>query len=372
MPGIHARVHGNIKPNWLRTALRTGEQFAFVARVVDEHALNTICSSGRCPNKAECWSNRTATLMIMGDVCTRFCRFCATASGKPLPLRADEPQRVADSISMMGLRHAVVTSVTRDDLPDCGAAHWARTVEVIRRANPRTTIEVLIPDMGGEARHIRTIVDSRPDILGHNVECVERLTARVRSGAAYATSLRTLAHAAACAGAEGLTGAQSVPARVAAVASVENGTASACEPSEASSPTEAGSSRTARCRSAEGGNSAQAVRPGREDRSPQLAKPKTAAGVVTKSGLMVGLGEKPAEVIRTMRDLREAGVSIVTIGQYLQPSPRHMAVAEYVAPQQFDDYRAAALEMGFRYVASAPLVRSSYMAHRAAEACNIT
>jgi len=224
---------------------------------------------------------------------------------------------------MMGLRHAVVTSVTRDDLPDGGAAHWAATVEAIRQVNPHTTIEVLIPDLWGEQRHVRTVADSRPDILGHNIECVERLAARVRSVASYDASLRTLAAAA-----DGAAGAENV-------------------------------------RLAPGADPQSALRKRSTSRSPQPAQ----AAPLIKSGLMVGLGERPAEVLQALRDLRAAGVDIVTIGQYLQPSPRHMAVAEYVTPEQFEDYRMAALEMGFGYVASAPLVRSSYMAHRAMEAC---
>jgi len=263
-----------------------------VAGVVKQHALNTICSSGRCPNKAECWNNRTATLMIMGDVCTRACRFCATASGRPLPLQADEPQRVAGSIGKMGLRHAVITSVTRDDLPDHGAAHWAATIEAVRAENPNTTVEVLIPDMGGERSRVAVIAAARPHIIGHNVECVERLTPAIRSRASYATSLRTLEHSA-------------------------------------------------------------------------------SMGALTKSGLMAGLGETEGEVLQTLRDLRAVGVQIVTIGQYLQPTSQQSVVSEYVTPEQFESYRLAAQDMGFLYVASAPLVRSSYMAHRALEALGV-
>lgn len=286
----HEKVSGNIKPLWLKARLRTGEDFAYVAGVVDANALNTICSSGRCPNRAECWSRRTATFMIAGEICTRSCRFCATASGKPLPLDHDEPQRIADSISKMGLRHAVITSVTRDDLADGGAAHWARTVEAVRAANPDTTIELLIPDMKANPELIGIVAASKPDIIGHNIECVRRVTPLVRSGADYDTSLRALAEI----------------------------------------------SRT---------------------------------GITTKSGIMLGFGESREEVEQTLADLRAVGCRIVTMGQYLRPTPRHVEVSEYVHPDVFEKYKETALGLGFSYVASGPLVRSSYMAEKALEFC---
>lgn len=255
-------------------------------RIVREHGLHTICSSGLCPNKAECWSRRTATFMILGDICTRGCRFCATRTGHPAPPDPSEPQQVAESVRLMQLRYVVVTSVTRDDLPDGGAQHWARTVEAIRKEVPGAAIELLIPDLDAQAEHLATIVASGPDIIGHNIETVERLTPVVRSRARYRTSLETL--------------------RI-------------------------------------------------------LAR----QGATTKSGLMVGLGESDGEVLQTLRDLRDVGVKIVTLGQYLRPTLEHYPVAAYVTPQKFEWYRLQALEMGFSYCASAPLVRSSYLAEEA-------
>ncbi|MCM1301660.1 MAG: lipoyl synthase [Alistipes senegalensis] len=274
------------KPDWLKIRLHRSADYAEVRHIVERHGLHTICSSGRCPNQSECWSRRTATFMILGDVCTRGCRFCATRTGRPLPPEDDEPRRVAESVALMKLRYVVVTSVTRDDLPDGGAAHWAATVEAIRSLNPATAIEVLIPDLDARPELLATVVASRPDIIGHNIETVERLTPAVRSRAEYRTSLRTL-HL--------------------------------------------------------------------------LAE----QGATTKSGLMVGLGETDGEVLQTLRDLREAGVKIVTIGQYLRPTLEHVPVAEYVTPERFERYRRQALDMGFSYCASAPLVRSSYLAEEA-------
>ncbi len=275
------------KPDWLKIRLHKGDAFAEVERIVTHHSLHTICSSGRCPNKAECWSRRTATFMILGDICTRNCRFCATRTGHPLPPDADEPAKVAESVSLMGLRHVVVTSVTRDDLPDRGAAHWAATVEAIRAKNPDATIELLISDLDAEPAFLDTVIASKPDIIGHNIETVSRLTPVVRTRATYATSLATLRY---------------------------------------------------------------------------LAE----QGVTVKSGLMVGLGESDEEVERTLADLREAGVRIVTIGQYLRPTAEHFPVAEYVTPERFEACRLKALSMGFDFCASAPLVRSSYLADEAA------
>ncbi len=282
--GIHT------KPDWLKIRLPLDETFAEVARIARHGTLHTICESGRCPNRAECWSRRTATFMILGDTCTRSCRFCATATGKGLPIDPREPAQVADSIHAMGLRHAVVTSVTRDDLPDGGAAHWVAAVEAIRAVNPQTTIELLIPDFDAREALIDRVVAARPDIIGHNIETVRRLTPIVRSRAQYETSLKTLAHIA-------------------------------------------------------------------------------VSGITAKSGLMVGLGETRDEVLETLDDLAAAGVRIVTIGQYLRPTLAHIAVSEYVTPAIFEFYRVEALKRGFDYVASAPLVRSSYMAHKALEAC---
>ena len=228
------------KPEWLKISLRSTADTADVEQIVEGRCLHTICTSGMCPNKAECWSRRTATFMILGDICTRNCRFCATTTGRPLPPDVEEPKKVAESVRLMGLKHVVVTSVTRDDLPDHGAQIWAETVEAIRRENPDSTIELLISDMDARAELLDTVLASRPDIVGHNIETVERLTPEVRSRAKYRTSLQTLKHIA-------------------------------------------------------------------------------DSGAVAKSGLMLGLGESEEEVLQTLKDLREVGVSIVTLGQYLRP-----------------------------------------------------
>lgn len=294
MPKLYDRASAPRKPDWLKIRLhREAGDFAEVKQIVREHRLHTICTSGKCPNQAECWSRRTATFMILGDVCTRSCRFCATATGRPLPPDRDEPQQVAESVRLMQLRHVVVTSVDRDDLPDGGAAHWAATVRAIRDGSPNATIELLIPDLDGRPELLDTVLASGPDIVGHNIETVERLTPVVRSRAKYRTSLATLAYLA-----------------------------------------------------------------GR--------------GAVTKSGLMLGLGESDDEVLQTLKDLREAGVRIVTLGQYLRPTLEHYPVAEYVSPERFDDWRRTALELGFDFCASAPMVRSSYLADRALDAVRLS
>ncbi|MDE5695624.1 MAG: lipoyl synthase [Alistipes sp.] len=286
MPKFHDKVDVLRKPGWLKIRLHRTADYADVQRIVEKHELHTICSSGRCPNQAECWSRRTATFMILGDICTRGCRFCATQTGRPLAPDADEPRRVAQSVALMKLRHVVVTSVTRDDLPDGGAHHWAATVEAVRSQNPDAAIELLIPDFDARPDLLDVVLASKPDIVGHNIETVERLTPVVRSRARYRTSLETLRHL--------------------------------------------------------------------SDR-----------GACVKSGLMVGLGESDEEVLQTLHDLRQAGVGIVTLGQYLRPSLEHYPVAAYVAPEKFEWYRLRASEMGFDYCASAPLVRSSYMAEEA-------
>ena len=289
MPKFYDKVNVLRKPQWLKIRLQSNEESAEVERIVKEHSLHTICSSGLCPNKAECWRRRTATFMILGDICTRGCRFCATKTGIPLAPDASEPEKLAESVRLMGLRHVVVTSVTRDDLTDGGARHWAAVVEAIRRQNPDATIELLIPDLDARADLIEIVAASKPDIIGHNIETVERLTPLVRSRAKYRTSLRTL-----------------------------------------------------------------------EIISKQM-------GAVSKSGLMVGLGESDDEVLQTLRDLRDVGVEIVTLGQYLRPSLEHYPVAAYITPEKFEWYRLQALEMGFSYCASAPMVRSSYLADAALE-----
>ena len=288
MPKFYDKVNVLKKPQWLKISLQSNEESAEVERIVREHSLHTICSSGLCPNKAECWRRRTATFMILGDICTRGCRFCATKTAIPLAPDASEPEKVAESVRLMGLRHVVVTSVTRDDLPDGGAQHWAATVEAIRRKNPDATIELLIPDLDARADLIEIVAASKPDIIGHNIETVERRTPLVRARAKYRTSMRAL-------------------------------------------------------------------------------EIISASGAVSKRGLMVGLGESDDEVLQTLRDLRDVGVEIVTLGQYLRPSLEHYPVAAYITPEKFEWYRTQAHEMGFSYCASAPMVRSSYLADAALE-----
>lgn len=290
MPDLKNKVVRELKPEWLKIKLHDGAGYAEVAHIVERHGLHTICSSGRCPNKAECWSRKTATFMILGDICTRGCKFCATPTGRPLPVDKDEPQKVAESIRLMGLRHAVITSVDRDDLPDAGADHWRRVIEAIKEVNPNTTVEVLLPDFDGRPELMDVVIGAKPHILGHNLETIRRITPLVRSKAKYDTSLKTLAY---------------------------------------------------------------------------FAK----SGIPTKSGLMVGLGESHEEVLEAMSDLRKAGVEIVTLGQYLRPTAKHYPVDRYVTPEEFDQFKAEGLAMGFKYVASAPLVRSSYLADQAVEVC---
>ncbi len=289
MPKLHEERFVAKKPDWLKIRLHRDAKFAETQRIVREHKLHTICSSGKCPNQAECWSRRTATFMILGDICTRSCRFCATRTGRPLPPDEGEPREVARSVKLMQLKHVVVTSVDRDDLQDGGANHWACTVEAIREENPDATIELLIPDFDAKPALMDVVLASKPDIIGHNIETVERLTPMVRSRARYRTSLETLRYL-------------------------------------------------------------------------------NERGAVTKSGLMLGLGESEEEVLQTLKDLREVGVGIVTLGQYLRPTLEHYPVAAYITPEKFEWYRQKALEMGFGYCASAPMVRSSYLAEAALDA----
>lgn len=273
------------KPEWLKISIGANERYTETKRIVESHCLHTICSSGRCPNMGECWGRGTATFMIGGNICTRSCKFCNTPTGRPLPLDPQEPTHVAESVRLMKLSHAVVTSVDRDDLPDLGAAHWAQTIREIRRLNPETTLEVLIPDFQGRGELVTQVIEARPDIISHNMETVRRLSPLVRSAARYDTSLDVIR---------------------------------------------------------------------------QIA----ASGITAKSGIMVGLGETPAEVEEVMDDLRAAGCQIMTIGQYLQPSHRHYPVAEYVTPTQFKRYEETGLAKGFTQVESGPLVRSSYHAEK--------
>lgn len=293
MPKLYERVASIRKPDWLKIRLHRTAEYAEVRHIVEQHNLHTICSSGKCPNQAECWSRRTATFMILGDICTRGCRFCATQTGRPLAPDPKEPMQVAESVRLMQLRYVVLTSVTRDDLDDGGARHWAATVEAIRQENPDAAIELLIPDLDAKHDLLDIVLASKADIVGHNIETIERLTPEVRSRAKYRTSLETLRY-------------------------------------------------------------------------------MSSSGAVTKSGIMVGLGESDDEVIQTLHDLREAGVRIVTLGQYLRPSLEHYPVAAYITPEKFDWYRQKALEMGFDYCASAPLVRSSYLAEEALKSVALT
>jgi len=271
------------KPAWLKIKLPKGENFLSVSHAVNENRLHTICKSGNCPNQAECWEKGTATLMILGNTCTRNCRFCAVDHGKPLPPDPEEPARVAEAVKLMHLKHCVLTSVTRDDLPDGGAALWAETIRKIKEQNPQTTIEALIPDFNGNEEALQTVIGSCPEILSHNLETVERLTPEIRNRAQYRRSLAVLRYI-------------------------------------------------------------------------------SQAGVTAKSGIMLGLGEKEEEVLKTMDDLLNVGCSILTLGQYLRPSLQNIAVAEYVHPDVFAKYRTEGLAKGFRFVESGPLVRSSYHA----------
>ena len=279
--GNHVR-----KPDWLRVQLNTNRKYGETQHLIEGKGVHTICQSGLCPNRAECWRSGTATLMIGGDICTRNCRFCNTPSGRPLPIDPDEPRRVAELVREMGLRHAVITSVDRDDLPDLGASHWANTIREIRNLCPGTRIEVLIPDFMGRTDLIAEVLDAGPDIVGHNMETIRRLTPIVRSVARYEQSLSVL---------------RDIALR----------------------------------------------------------------GYPCKTGFMVGLGETEEEVLELMRDIRNTGCTLLTIGQYLQPTARHIDVAEYIHPSQFARYKDRALELGYTHVESGPLVRSSYHAERA-------
>ncbi|MBT9190370.1 lipoyl synthase [Zobellia russellii] len=274
------------KPKWLRVKLPTGKKYTQLRGLVDKYDLHTICTSGSCPNMGECWGEGTATFMILGNVCTRSCGFCGVQTGRPDTVDWAEPEKVARSIKIMGIKHAVITSVDRDDLKDMGSIIWAETVKAIRRMNPNTTLETLIPDFQGIERHLDRIIEVGPEVVSHNMETVKRLTREVRIQAKYERSLEAL-----------------------------------------------------RYLRANGVNR-------------------------TKSGIMLGLGELEEEVIETMRDLREANVDVVTIGQYLQPSKKHLPVKEFILPEQFKKYEEIGLEMGFRHVESGALVRSSYKAHK--------
>jgi len=274
------------KPEWIRKRLPTGNGFQRIEQNLLKNGLHTICQEALCPNHGECFSRGLATFLIMGDTCTRNCTFCAVNSGKPKPLDGDEPERVADEVRSMRLRYVIITSVTRDDLPDGGAEHFARTIRIVKEKNPGVGIEVLIPDFKGSTHALRKVIEAEPDVLNHNIETVTRLYPDIRPKADYHQSIKLL----------------------------------------------------------------------------EVAKNTTNSKLVTKSGMMVGMGEAPEEVESVMRDLRYADCDILTIGQYLCPSGNHYPVFEYVKPELFVSYKKTALEMGFKDVVSGPFVRSSYMA----------
>lgn len=274
------------KPKWLRVKLPTGKKYTELRGLVDKYSLHTICTSGSCPNMGECWSEGTATFMILGNICTRSCGFCGVKTGRPETVDWEEPEKVARSIKLMAIKHAVITSVDRDDLKDMGTIVWGETVKAIRRMNPETTLETLIPDFQGREDLLDRIIDVHPEVVSHNMETVKRLTREVRIQAKYERSLGVLKYL------------------------KDNGITR------------------------------------------------------TKSGIMLGLGETEAEVIQTLKDLRSVNLDIVTIGQYLQPSKKHLPVKQFITPDQFKKYEEIGLEMGFRHVESGALVRSSYKAQK--------
>src|SRR5215471_530211 len=277
------------RPDWLKVRIHTGDSFERVNEMVAGLSLHTVCQEARCPSIFACWGEGTATFMILGDICTRHCGFCAVGKGKPIPLDPDEPRHVGEAVRQLGLRHAVVTSVNRDELPDGGAGHFADTIHWIRRLNPGCRVEVLIPDFCGNNAALETVLDVRPDVLNHNTETVSRLYRRVRPDADYQQSMELLRRASAH---------------------------------------------------------------------------KMKWPLLTKSGLMVGLGETREELLNTFWDIRDTGCDILTVGQYLSPTPRHIPIEKYYTPEEFGDLREEALAMGFRYVEAGPLVRSSYHAGR--------
>ena len=285
-PPLDPSLHRSQKPDWLKVRLPNNPEFWSTKSLVTDLKLVTVCEEAQCPNRWECWSERTATFMIAGEKCTRACGFCAIKTAKPDPLEADEPERVAEATRRMQLRHVVITAVARDDLRDGGAAHFAQTIHAVRAANPGTIIEVLVPDFNDRDEALRVVLDARPHIFNHNLETVARLTPLVRSRAQYQRSLTVL-------------------------------------------------------------KKARAMAPGK---------------IATKSGIMLGLGEQPDEVLQAFADLRAHDVTVLTLGQYLRPSSKHLPVIEYITPEAFAHYKQVAQDMGFRHVASGPLVRSSYHA----------
>ena len=281
------KMNTNIKrkPEWLKIDFRCGNNFANVNKALKTNHLHTICESGRCPNIAECWNRGTATFMILGDICTRSCGFCNTLTGKPLPPNPQEPQKLAEVVKAMKIKHIVITSVTRDDLSDGGAKHWAECITAIKNEQPQASIEVLIPDFKGDNSLIDTIIAAKPNVISHNIETVRRLTPDVRSAAKFDISLSVLKHI-----------------------------------------------------------SEQKIR--------------------SKSGFMLGLGETETEILETMDELLNVGCQVLTLGQYLQPSKKHLPVADYIHPDKFAEYKQVALQKGFLFAESAPLVRSSYFAEK--------
>jgi lipoyl synthase len=272
-------------PRWMKMQMPKGESYSKVKNTVKEHNLNTICTSGNCPNIGECWNSGTATFMILGEICTRSCKFCGVKTGKPLAVDWNEPKRLAESVKLMQVKHCVITSVDRDDLEDGGAAFWAETIKKMKEVNPGTTIETLIPDFDNVKENIDKVIQAKPEVISHNLETVERLTPQIRSRAKYRRSL-------------------------------------------------------------------------------QVIKQIAESGIVAKSGIMLGLGEKKEEILQVMDDLLAVGCKVMTIGQYLAPSVDHMPVEEYITPEQFEEYKNIGLKKGFNFVESSPLVRSSYRAEK--------
>jgi lipoic acid synthetase len=276
---------GRRLPEWLKMQRASGENYTRVKRLIERYNLHTICSSGNCPNIGECWNAGTATFMILGDICTRACKFCATKTGKPFPPDPEEPVKIAESVKVLNLKHCVITSVDRDDLADRGSAFWAETIRVIKKVNPGTTIETLIPDFDGKSVFIKRIIDAGPDVISHNIETVKRLTPVIRTKAKYETSLSVLRYI-------------------------------------------------------------------------------SGMGKTAKSGFMVGLGETENEIRDTINDLYYAGCTILTVGQYLQPTLNHMEAVDFIAPDKFNEYKKTALDLGFEFVECYPLVRSSFHAEK--------
>ena len=274
------------KPKWIRVKLPTGKKYRDLRSLVDKYKLNTICQSGSCPNMGECWGYGTATFMILGNICTRSCGFCGVKTGRPLDVNWDEPEKIARSIKLMKIKHAVLTSVDRDDLKDMGSILWAETVNAVRRISPGTTMETLIPDFQGVTKNLDRLVEVAPEVISHNMETVERLTREVRIQAKYQRSLDVLKYL------------------------------------------------------------------------------KSAGQRRTKTGVMLGLGEEKDEVVRTIEDIRNADVDVITLGQYLQPTRNHLPVKKFITPEEFEEFGEFARSLGFRHVESSPLVRSSYHAEK--------